>query len=297
MRIVTRPDFDGIVCAVLLYDVEPIDRPVKWIQPSEVQKGRADIRKGDIVANLPYDDRCSMWFDHHVSNRIDRPFEGSFKIAPSAAGVIFDHYRGRFVNDYSEVVAAADKIDAADLSMNEVLHPEDHPYILLSMTISDHDPSAETYWNKLVDLLRRSNVRDILRDEDVRQQCRRVVGQNMEYGDLLKKYTVLNGPVAVTDFRPLGRAPEGNRFLAYSMFPEAAVSVKIRYAGEEKEITRISVGHSIFNRVCRVNVGRMLSEFEGGGHRAAGGCSFASDKAGDYIPRMLDILLKNEPDP
>ena len=88
MRIVTRPDFDGLVCAVLLFEAENITEPVKWVEPHEIQKKLVDIKDGDIMANLPYDERCSMWFDHHYSNMIDKTFEGSFGIAPSAAGVV-----------------------------------------------------------------------------------------------------------------------------------------------------------------------------------------------------------------
>jgi len=98
MRIVTRPDFDGVVCAALLYEAEKITEPVKWVRPNDVQKGRVDIRKGDIMANLPYDERCSLWFDHHYSNRINRPFKGAFKLAPSAAGVIFEYYKDTVVS-------------------------------------------------------------------------------------------------------------------------------------------------------------------------------------------------------
>ncbi len=73
MRIVTRPDFDGIVCAVLLTEALAIQQPVKWIEPSALQRGLVEIREGDILANLPYNDKCTLWFDHHYTNRI-RPF-------------------------------------------------------------------------------------------------------------------------------------------------------------------------------------------------------------------------------
>ena len=91
MRIVTRPDFDGIVCAVLLYAVETIDQPVKWVSPNDMQKNRVDIQKDDIIANLPYNENCSLWFDHHFSNQLRYPVPGRFRIAPSAAGVVFEH--------------------------------------------------------------------------------------------------------------------------------------------------------------------------------------------------------------
>ena len=123
MRIITRPDFDGVVCASLLYEAKHIEHPVKWVEPNEMQKGLVDVREGDIIANLPYDERCSLWFDHHHTNRIDKPFKGSFKIAPSAAGVIYEYYKDRFYKDYSELVKETDKIDSANLSLDEVLHP------------------------------------------------------------------------------------------------------------------------------------------------------------------------------
>ena len=84
MRIVTRPDFDGIVCAVLLVDALHIHTPIKWVGPDDIQKGRVDILPGDIIANLPYHEKCSVWFDHHVSNRQDFDFKGNFAIEPSA---------------------------------------------------------------------------------------------------------------------------------------------------------------------------------------------------------------------
>ena len=124
MRIVTRPDFDGVVCAVLLHDVEEITAPVKWVEPGDVQKGQVEIRGDDIIANLPYDDRCALWFDHHYTNRIDTPFNGAYREAPSAAGIIYAHYPGKFPESRGVIVAAADKIDSADLTLDEVQKPE-----------------------------------------------------------------------------------------------------------------------------------------------------------------------------
>ena len=50
MRIVTRPDFDGIVCAMLIRAAEPIDQPIKWAAPNDMQKGRVAITADDIIA-------------------------------------------------------------------------------------------------------------------------------------------------------------------------------------------------------------------------------------------------------
>ena len=294
MRILTRPDFDGVVCAALLFEAENIIEPVKWVEPNDMQRGFVDVRQGDIIANLPYDNRCTLWFDHHDTNRIDKPFKGAFKIAPSAAGVIFNHYKDRFKHDYIELIKKTDKIDSADLSLDEVLYPEKYGVVLLSMTVLGRDEYDELYWNRLVHLLRKFEIDEVLKHPEVKARCNAVVEKNKIYKDILKQHTKLKGHVSITDFRSLPKTPTGNRFLVYSMFSKAVVSVKIRYDDEDKKRVAVSVGHSIFNRNCRVNVGRMLSAFEGGGHRAAASCRFAAGKADDYIPKIIDILLKNE---
>ena len=104
MRIVTRPDFDGIVCAVLISDALDIRQPVNWVEPNDLKRGSADIRPGDIVANLPYHSNCGLWFDHHSTNKIDASFEGLFRQSPSAARNVFEYFHGRFKRDFSELV-------------------------------------------------------------------------------------------------------------------------------------------------------------------------------------------------
>lgn len=294
MRIITRPDFDGVVCAMLLFEAENIDKPIKWVQPNDIRKGYVQIQESDIIANLPYDKQCGLWFDHHCSNQIDQTFNGAFKITPSAARVIFEYYRARIRYDHDELIRETDKIDSANLSIQEVLNPENHAYFLLSMTVSDREESDERYRNKLVGLLTISDIGRVLKDVEVKKRCRRVVEQNKVYKILLKKHTVLRGHVSITDFRYLYSTPEGNRFLVFSMFPEALVNMKISHIYDDKDNVRVSVGHNIFNRNCNVNIGLMLSQFEGGGHRGAGGCIFHVNKTNEYIPQIIDILLKNK---
>lgn len=294
MRVVTRPDFDGVVCAALLCDALDIDAPIHWVEPSTVQKGLVNITSDDIVANLPYHNDCGLWFDHHYTNQHTQPFEGAFRIAPSAAGLVYEHYHDRFERDYHELVQATDKIDAADLTEDEVLHPEKYDYVLLSMTITDSGESDEAYWNHLVDLLRRSSIEQIMADRRVHQRCRLIRDLNTVYAEYLQEFTRVVDHVAVTDFRSLPKTPVGNRFLVYSLFPETVAHMRIYYVTPSRDTIAVSVGHSIFNPHCRVNAGLMLASFEGGGHRGAGSCRFDASKAENYIPRILDILLKNE---
>ena len=294
MRIVTRPDFDGVVCAVLLIDALGIREPVRWVEPSTLQRGQVEIHEGDIIANLPYVDKCTFWFDHHYTNQVDQPFKGAFKIAPSAAGIIFEYYRDRFKHDYSELVTATDKIDSADLTLDAVCYPEKHAYVLLSMTVSDGDYPNEFYWNRLVDLLGKYDIGQVLKDPEVKRRCRDVVHQNEQYAIHLKANTRLEKHVAITDFRHLETTPTGNRFLVYALFPESFVNVRIRHEDRNREIMAVSVGHSIFNPHCKVNAGLLLTDYEGGGHFGAASTRFHKSKAEEYIPMIIDALLKNE---
>ena len=298
MRIVTRPDFDGIVCAVLISETENIDKDIYWVEPGEIQNQSAEIMAGDILANLPFDTRCSLWFDHHISNKHKLPFQGAFEIAPSAARVVFKYYseNKKNVNNYKFLVDAADKIDAADLSRDEVCHPERHPFVLLSMTIFNRNKSDEAYWNQLIYLLRKHPLEEVLTHPDVHSKTNQVIEQNLQYRDILQKFTVTKGPVSITDLRSFDTPPVGNRFLVYSMFPNTYTSVKIRYADDDPNKIILSVGHNIFNKNSKVNVGKLLSNYNGGGHFGAGACSFHTDLSDKYIPEIINILLENRPD-
>jgi hypothetical protein len=293
MRVVTRPDFDGVVCAVLLMDALQIEPPTLWVQPSDMQHGRVEVRTGDVIANLPYHENCALWFDHHYSNRPTTEVPGVFKIAPSAAGIIYHAYRDRFERDYAELVRQTDRIDSADLTIDEILHPQQFPYVLLSMTISGSDTGDRPYWELLVQLLRTRSLEQLMDHPEVDRCCKQVVSTNVAYEKALRTHTIMHGHVSVTDFRQLESPPNGNRFLVYSLFPECTVNVKILF--DDGDTASIKVGHSILNRGCNVNVGQMLANFEGGGHPGAGACRFAKEKAPQYLKAILEILKKNHP--
>jgi hypothetical protein len=295
MRIVTRPDFDGVVCAALLRDAIAAELPILWAEPGDMQQGRVDVQPGDIVANLPFHESCAMWFDHHFSNTAGRPFEGLFEMAPSAAGLVQRYFADRLTRDFDHLVRETDKIDSAALSEDEVQFPENYSYVLLSMTVSGRRPEDEPYWNRLVSLLLAGTMDDVMADAEVRRRCAQVVDDNRRYRDYLRRCTTVKGVVAVTDFRPLKETPQGNRFLVYSMYPETVVQMKIRRADRDPERVIVSVGHSIFNRNCKVNVGALLARHQGGGHPGAGSCSLPAEQSDAAIAAILDILMRNTP--
>jgi len=290
MRIVTRPDFDGVVCAVIIKKAERITKPIKWVEPSDIQNKITEIKKGDILANLPLDNRCSKWFDHHVSNKQQNSFPGAFEIAPSAAGVAYEYYKDVLNKNYDTLIAQTDKIDAALLSLDEVRFPENHPYILLSMTITNREVDDSKYWNLIVELLEIKNIHEILEIDEVKKRCLNVIAENSRYKEILKHYVSIKGNISVIDFREFDIPPSGNRFIVYSMYPDISANVKIRFNESDKNKINLSIAHNIFNKKCNVNIGKLLSRYGGGGHFGAGGCSFPKDKANLYIPEIINVL-------
>lgn len=293
MRIITRPDFDGIVCDVLLRDVLNIDTPTEWIEPYELKDYSLSIGEENIVANLPFIDGCSLWFDHHLTNKIDNSFNGSFQDAPSAAGIIYQYYKGKFSRDFSELVMETDRIDSGNITADEVLDTEKYPYAMVASTISGRNKDDEPYWNRLVNLLRTCTIDEVRNDTEVSQRCNRILEEDKKYSFSLKEFTKIIENTAVTDFRDLEVEPKGNRFLIYSLFPDVYVDMKIRFSKDDREKVIVSLGKNVFNNGNNVNLGKLVSEYGGGGHKGAGSCSFHVTLAEKNINEMLAVLLKN----
>ena len=295
MRIVTRPDFDGIVCAVLLMEAEPDLRQIIWMEPNDIQSGRAEIKTGDVLANLPCHPNATLWFDHHVSNQPPDPVPGAFAIAPSAAGVVYRYFqdKGKLDRRFDELVAATDMIDSASLTREQVNAPEEDPYVILSMTVKNDGFKDIPYWNRLVEMLRTEPVQKVLQDPEVDARCQEVVEENREFIQHLKAHTQIRGQISVTDFRGLDPVPSGNRFLTYALFPDTVASIRIRYKDKGHKQVLLSIGHSIFNRQCKVNVGHLLARYGGGGHAGAGGCTLDTATAQACIDEILEKLVAN----
>jgi len=143
-------------------------------------------------------------------------------------------------------------------------------------------------------MLREQTILEVMADPEVKQRCDKVVEENRLYVDILKQHTVIHhGTISIADFRSMETVPSGNRFLTYSLFPQSHASIKIRYADPEKKRVLMSIGHSIFNTTCRVNVGKLLSTYGGGGHAGAGGCSLDARNADRVLDEVLAILGAN----
>jgi len=124
-RLVTRSDFDGLVCAVLLKHLDILD-DIKFVHPKDMQDGKVEITENDITTNVPYVSGCYLAFDHHLSETIRNGAHDNHVIdadAPSAARVVYDYLGGAdtFPSSWEEMMVAVDKADSAQYVRSEVL--------------------------------------------------------------------------------------------------------------------------------------------------------------------------------
>lgn len=297
MRLVTRGDLDGLTSAVLITLNEPVDEIV-LVHPQDITDKRVEIRPDDIVVNLPYDPRCGMWFDHHLlTDSNEKPpegFEGRHRIAPSAARLVYEYYleRDPSLRRFEKLVEETDRLDSAQLTPEDVENPRD--YILLGYTIDSRTGlgAFEEYFRKLVEDLKTMPIDEVLRQPEVRERVERIRSEAADYKRLLARNSFQISNVVVTDLREIDPLPAGNRFLVYTLFPEANVSLRVHW-GPRQNTVIAAVGHSIFNRTCKTSVGELMSRYGGGGHRGAGTCVLPLDRAADAIDEILYELQAN----
>ena len=301
MRLVTRSDFDGLICGMLLKEADIID---SWtfVHPKDLQDGLFQPTENDVLANVPYVKGCGMWFDHHTSenDRLgwNQAVKGESRLAPSAARIIYEYYGGesKFPN-YKEMIEAVDKVDSGQLSREEILNPSG--WILLGF-ISDPRTGLGRFrefrisnyqlMEELINLFRNMKIEEILELPDVKERVDMYFDQTEKFKSMVEKHTAIKNNVIITDLRDVDTIYTGNRFMIYSLYPEQNVSMWI-VDGKQKQNVSIAVGYSILNRTCTADIGKLMLKHGGGGHKMVGTCQVPYDSANGVINEIADYLM------
>ncbi len=297
MRLLTRSDFDGICCAVLLEELGVVDEMV-YAHPKDLQAGKIKVTENDVLANVPFVEGAGMWFDHHASEdeRLSMvAFKGASDEAPSTARLIYDYYQGHDkLQKFDEMMKYVDKLDSADLVEDEILNPAG--WVMLGFICDprtglgfhqDFTSSNLQLMQDLVQYIRTLNIYDILAHSDVKERVDVYLESNARCKEFIKENSRADGPVVITDTRVIADMPPGNRFLVYSIFPEANVSIRVLNV-KGGEAVSISVGHSILNRTSEVDVGSLLLRYGGGGHKKVGTCQVPVAEADNALKEIID---------
>lgn len=300
-RLVTRSDFDGLVCAVLLKELDLLG-DIKFVHPKDVQDGLIQLDQQDITTNLPYSEGVFLAFDHHFSETLRITTQPHNHIidadAKSAARVVYDFFGGKdaypMVSD--DMMLAVDKADAALFEKEEVLNPKGWNLMNFIMdartglgrfrnfTISNYDLMM-----KLIDHCRGYNVDEIIQLPDVQERVELYVEQQELFKDMIRRCTRVEDNVIITNLKDEETIYAGNRFIVYAMYPECNISIQVMW-GFQKQNTVLTVGKSIFNRSSKVNIGELMLKHGGGGHANAGTCQVPHEEADRVLQHIIEAI-------
>lgn len=292
MRLITRGDVDGLTCTVFFTLMEKIEQ-IRFTHPKDMQDGRIEVTSNDIITNLPYHSNCAMWFDHHLSEeksleKIDT-FKGNYGLAPSTARLVYQYYNRPELKRFEELLEATDRMDSAQLSVEDVTKPS--RYILLLYTL---DPRTglgkfQDYFLKLVGWIKKHPIEEILKLPEVRTRCDRILSDQERFKQVLQEHSREEANVVITDLRGMSNLPIGNRFLVYTLFPQSNISVRL-FDGKDKKFVVVALGHSIFNRTSNTNIAQLMRRYGGGGHRGAGTCQLTPEQADTKIEAIIQQI-------
>ncbi len=297
-RLVTRSDFDGLACAVILKELDMID-DIKFVHPKDMQDGLIAISDQDITTNLPYVEGVHLAFDHHLSEITRNKEKKENHIidpdAPSAARVVYDYYGGKenLSAISEEMMAAVDKADSAQFSMDDVLEPKG--WELLSFLMDARTGLGRfrefriSNYNLMMDLIdhcKTMTIDEILETPDVKERVELYNKYRRDFEHQIKANATVHGNVLVVNLKEEEIIYPGNRFIKYALYPECNISIQVIW-GLKKQNTVFTVGKSIFKKDNPVNIGDVMLEYGGGGHFNAGTCQIPNEKEKELLQEII----------
>ena len=305
-RLVTRSDFDGLVCGMLLKEQDLIDE-ITFVHPKDMQDGKIAITERDITTNLPYVPGGHLVFDHH-SSELERVGEQPDNYvtdpnAASAARVVYEFYGGpkAFPRIRPDLMEAVDKGDAAQFSREEILDPRG--WVLLNFLMDsrtglgrfrDFRISNYELMMQLIDYCRDHTIEQILELPDVKERVDLYFAHEAKFKEQLQRCGRVYGPLVVLDLRDEEIIYAGNRFMIYALYPECNISMHVMW-GMKQQNTVFAIGKSILDRSSTVDVGEICLGYGGGGHHAAGTCQVANEVAEGVKSQLVETISRTRP--
>jgi len=300
-RLVTRSDFDGLVCAILLKELNILDE-IKFVHPKDMQDGKIEVTEHDITTNLPYVPGVYLAFDHHLSETIRIKEDVSNHIidpaAPSAARVVYNYFGGldKFPNVSQDMMAAVDKADSAQYILDEVLNPTDWALLNFLMDartglgrFKNFRISNYNLMMELIDYCRQHTIAEIMELPDVKERVDIYFEHAEKFKEQIKRCATVHNNVVVLDLQSEDIIYSGNRFMIYALFPECNISIH-RMWGFQQQNTVFTVGKSIFSRTSNTNIGELMLQYGGGGHLNAGTCQIEHEKADAVLKELIEKI-------
>lgn len=302
-RLVTRSDFDGLVCAVVLKELDLID-DILFVHPKDMQDGKIDITQRDITTNLPYVPKAHLAFDHHHSETLRVGKQNNHIIdphAPSAARVVYDYYGGKnkMPNISASLMDAVDKGDSANFSREEILNPEGWDLLNFLMDartglgrFREFRISNYQLMMQLIDFCRNHDENEILELPDIKERVELYRSHEKEFKAQLLRCGTVHGNLVVLNLQPEETIYSGNRFMIYALYPQCDISIH-RIWGRQKQNVVFAIGKSILDKGCTTNIGELMLKYGGGGHHAAGTCQIDTPQAEGVLEEIINKIAED----
>ena len=297
-RLVTRSDFDGLVCAALLKHLQLIDE-IKFVHPKDMQDGKIAVSDQDLTTNLPYVPGVHLAFDHHSSETIRTGGQRSNHVidphAPSAARVVYDYYGGAqaFPPDWNDMMAAVDKGDSAQFSRDEILRPKKWDLLNFLMDartglgrFRQFRISNYSLMMDLIEYCRNHTIDQIMDLPDVKERVDVYFEHEAKFREQILRCTSVRKNLALLDLRNESTIYAGNRFMIYALFPQTNISIHVMW-GLRSQNTVFATGKSILNRTSKTNIGALMLRYGGGGHENAGTCQIDNAQAEAVLKELV----------
>lgn len=304
-RLITRSDFDGLVCAILLKEMDMLG-DIKFVHPKDVQDGKIEVNENDILTNLPYVPGCFLCFDHHSSEKLRNSGIQDDRYvlqadADSAARVVFDYFGGaeRFPGISEEMMTAVDKADAARFEREDVLNPKGWDLMSFLMDARTGLGRFRTFrvsnyqlMMDLIDYCKDHTIDEILALPDVKERVDLYLEHTELMVEQLRRCSVVHDNLVVLDLQGEETIYCGNRFMVYALFPQCNISMHVLW-GLKRQNTVFTVGKSIFNRSSDTMIGELMLQYGGGGHANAGTCQVSNEDAERVQQELIDQITRS----
>ena len=305
MRLLTRSDFDGLASGVLLVEKGVVDE-YKFVHTKDIQDGKVEVTKNDVLTNVPFVDGCGLWFDHHASEekRLGKEkldFNGASRPALSAAQVIWEYYGGEkaFGKHFLPLMDAVNKSDSGNLTREEILNPKD--WILLSFVMDprtglgrfkDYRISNYQLMEDMIQYCRTKRIEEILEIPDVEERIKRYFEQQDLFKEMIKRCSKIHKNVIATILLNEETIYSGNRFMVFAMYPDQNIEIRVMW-GKNKQNVVFACGHSILNRTSKTNLAELMFKYGGGGYEKVGTCQVSAEEYERVLGEIIERMWKD----
>lgn len=290
-RVVTHTDFDGVISALLIRELFDIER-VEFTEPWMIQKREFDVRRGDVILDLPYGEGCASWFDHHKTSASNAD-KGVFdEEAKSCARVIYNHYHKEHpeIEKFKALVDSADKIDSASFSKEDLEEPDACGRLSIAIK-GDEKRKDDEFRLFLLNMLAFQSPEQVINQPIIKKRVEEKMRQLEDWKSRIDEYVTLKRKVILVDRTDAPQdLPHGQSFWLYLLYPGHAIHLTLNNIKYEPKLIRIGVGENIFEKINTVDLGDLMKKYGGGGHKAAAGCSIERSEKERVVKEIITAI-------